>query len=82
MMMTMMMMMMKMKMMMKEINTQRKETKETRNSQRGTMMMMMMRDITPRMRITITKRTNQTKGSMKESITKGNMRKGKFSLIF
>merc|ERR1719410_1120666 len=35
----------------------------------------MMRDITPRMRITITKRTNQTKGSMKESITKGNMRK-------
>merc|ERR1712110_1372351 len=70
-----------MKMMIKEIkkSIQRKKTKETRNSQRGTMMimmmMMMMRDTTPEMRITTTKRTDQTKGSMKESIKKGNMRK-------
>ena len=83
-MMMMTMMMMKM-MMIKEIkkSIQRKKTKETRNSQRGTMMimmmmMMMMRDTTPEMRITTTKRTDQTKGSMKESIKKGNMRKGEF----
>ena len=80
-MMMMTMMMMKM-MMIKEIkkSIQRKRTKETRNSQRGTMMMMMMmmRDTTPEMRIITTKRTDQTKGSMKESIKKGNMRKGEF----
>jgi len=40
------------------------------------MVMIMLRDISLKMRITTIKRTSYTKGTMKENITKENMRKG------
>ena len=42
----------------------------------------MMKDTIPKMRITTTKRTNQAKGTMKENMTKGIMKKGEFCFLF